>query len=71
MECIHCVKSVHIWIFPGPCFPAFELDMEIYAEYGHFLRSDISDETTHNLKGKEFLRDTFSDSFQSSHLKKI
>ena len=27
---IHCVKSIHFLSFPGPYFPAFELNTEIY-----------------------------------------
>ena len=34
------VKSVHIWSFYGPCFPAFELNTDRKNfEYGHFSRS--------------------------------
>ena len=32
----HCVKRVRIWIFSGPCFPAFGLNSE---RYGLSLRS--------------------------------
>ena len=31
------MKSVHIWSYSGPCFPAFGLNN---SEYGHFLRSE-------------------------------
>ena len=27
---LHCVKSVRIWSFPGPYFPAFGLNTERY-----------------------------------------
>ena len=27
---LHCVKNVRIWSFPGPHFPAFGLNTEIY-----------------------------------------
>ena len=52
---IHCVKSVHIRSFSGPCFPAWRLNTERYfsvfirirentgkknSKYGHFSRSD-------------------------------
>ena len=38
---MHCVKSVRIRSFSGPCFPAFGLnaDQKI-SEYGHFSPSD-------------------------------
>ena len=43
----HCVKSVHVWSYSGPYFPAFGLNIEVMrentdqnnSEYGHFLRS--------------------------------
>ena len=38
---IHCVKSVHIYSFSSPCFPAFRLNTERYSEYGHFSHSDL------------------------------
>ena len=25
---LHCVKTVHIWSFSGPCFPAFEMNTQ-------------------------------------------
>ena len=28
---IHCLKSVHIWSYSGPYFPAFGLNMERYS----------------------------------------
>ena len=48
----HCVKSVYIWSYSGPHFPAFGLNTERYgvqmrknvdknnSKYGHFLRSE-------------------------------
>ena len=40
----HCVKSVRIWNFSGPCFPACKLNTETYREnrleYGHVLHSE-------------------------------
>ena len=40
----HCMKSVRIWRFSGPYFPAFELNIERYfvspriqSEYGKIL----------------------------------
>ena len=36
----HCVKSIHIWSFSGPYFPAFGLNTDQKnSEYGHFSRS--------------------------------
>ena len=29
----HCVKSVHIWSFSDPYFPAFELNTERYSVF--------------------------------------
>ena len=40
---IHCVKSVRIWSYSGPYFPAFELRENMdqnNSEYGHFSRGD-------------------------------
>ena len=35
------MKSVRIWSYSGPCFPAFGLNTDQNnSEYGHFLRSD-------------------------------
>ena len=37
----HWVKSILIWSFPGPCFPAVGLNMDQKSSrYGHFLGSD-------------------------------
>ena len=39
-EVPHCVKSVRIRSYSGPCFPAFRLNTDRNnSEYGHFLRS--------------------------------
>ena len=36
----HCVKSVRIWSYSAPYFPAFGLNADQNtSEYGHFLRS--------------------------------
>ena len=38
---VHCVKSVRIWSYSGPYFPAFGLNTDQNnSEYGHFSRSD-------------------------------
>ena len=38
----HYVKSVGIWSFSGPYFPAFGMNMDQKnSEYGPFLRSDF------------------------------
>ena len=40
---LHCVKSVRIWSYSGPYFPAFRLNTDQNnSEYGHFLRSHLS-----------------------------
>ena len=60
---IHCVRSVRILNYSGPCFPAFGLNMERYglpysvrmqentdqnnSKYGHFSRSDCDNKTLH------------------------
>ena len=38
----HCEKSVRIWSYSGPYFPAFGLNMDQdNAEYEHFLRCGL------------------------------
>ena len=42
MNKIHCVKSVRIWSFSSPYFPAFGLNTDQEnSEYGHFLSSEF------------------------------
>ena len=41
---LHCVKSVRIWSYSGPYFPAFGLNN---SKYGHFSRSVIFITTYH------------------------
>ena len=52
---IQCKKSVRIWSYSSPYFPAFTLntDQKI-SEYGHFSRSDCENDIVQNHE-KSFL----------------
>ena len=43
----HCVKSVRIWSYSGPYFPAFGLSTDqTNSNYGHLLRSEVVNHKT-------------------------
>ena len=41
----HCIKSVHVWSFSGPCFPAFGLTTERYSVYSCYGRAAVQNWT--------------------------
>ena len=46
MSILHYVKSVRVWSYSGPHFPAFVLNTDQNnSEHGHFLRSGNVTET--------------------------
>ena len=58
---LHCVKTVHIWSFSGPCFPACEMNRERYS-----ISLNIQSECRKKRTRKTLNKDTFQGHFSSS-----